>query len=159
MKRKIIRIAIVLLVIAVIMLVAFGFTSRTAYYNGTLDEDGIESSTTLTVTYRRIDKLFNNMHGNVTIQTENEETLFEFTLFASIYVIPESGVCYTPISIYNETQNWLDNATLYFDKEWKNIALIYHGIDSVDQPRREFYSADETFQIFVSEFINPADLA
>lgn len=158
-KRTILRISIIVLVLGVILLLCFGFTSRTVYLNGTLIEDGIESSATLTVTYRRIDSMFNNMHGNITIRSENDESLFEFTFTGFTSTLSDKDIYYAPISIYNEPQNWLDSANLYYDKDFKNVALFYRGISSVNQPIREFYSADDAFLALLpdmTDFLNPA---
>ena len=157
MKRKIIKISMAVLVIAVIMLVAFGFTSRTIHYSGTLLEGGIESRVSIDVEYRRIDKLFNNMHGYVTIQSENHETPFDYKLFSSILTHPDEDIRFTTVIGYFDvfknggSSSAQDFVTLYFNKDLTNIVLISDGYADAGEPRREFYAADDAFRALVSD--------
>ena len=159
MKRKILKISVIIFIILVIASVCFGFSSRTTNFNGTMLEDGIKSNVTITVKHRQMDPLFEQMHGNVTIRTETNETLFEFPFDGRVYVFPDRDICSTSTMFYSAVRDRMDSADLYFDKEFENIALIYHGDSSVNDPRREFYCADDAFKVLVSEMTNFPDPA
>lgn len=151
MKRKIIRIAIAVLVIAVIILVAFGFTSRTIIFDGTMLEDGNESNVTISIKQRRIDALVDKLYGSLCIQTKDEEILFDYYLLGPVSIWPDRNLRHASITGYDKDLNRMDSASLFFDAALKNIIIIADGDVSMNQPRREYYSADSAFRALVKE--------
>ena len=131
---KIKRIVLIICLVLCLLLVCTSLSYRTTDFSGIMIENGIESSVNIRVKNKQIYKVLNRMSGNVSVQTNDNNTL-EYNFSETVFSSDTSAVRF--VSVYRFDKNKMENGYFYFDKELKNVILI--------TSERQIYAANDEF--------------